>query len=176
MVYDQTKSKFEQFIEALRKTLPVSSGPGQYPELEFIQPQVEGWIEEFFVAEEDNIGNCLDVDIERIARHVAEKMVPPTFHAFEEQKRHNIDALAKTILRKTFVEADEISRGEFAEAGSLCRSLQVLMDDSSRRFKPPMQRVLYEQRYGVGPPPLRTHGAASAEATKGTDRRREATG
>ena len=75
-------------------------GTGSISRAEFLQPQVEGWIEEFFDAEEDNIGNCLDLDIARIARHVAQKVVAPPFHAFEERNRHDLDALAKKTASK----------------------------------------------------------------------------
>jgi hypothetical protein len=148
MVYEHTRPKFERFIEALRKKLPAGWDQEYIPN-EFLQPQVDGWIEEFFDAEEDNIGNCLNLDIARIARHLAQKVVAPPFHSFEERNRHDLGALAKKLLRKTMVEADEISRGEFAKAGSLWRIFFKSYERFFTAVQAAMQRALYEARYGV---------------------------
>jgi len=150
MVYEHTKPKFEQFIDALRKKLP-GGWDREYIPTEFLQPQVDGWIEEFFDAEEDNIGNCLDLDIARIARHLAQKVVGPPFHSFEERNRHDLDALAKKLLRKTMLEADEISRGEFAKAGSLWRIFFKSYERFFTAVQAAMQKALYEKKYGVDP-------------------------
>jgi superfamily II DNA or RNA helicase len=155
MVYEHTQPKFEQLIDAPRKKLP-GGWDREYLPTEFLQPQVDGWIEEFFDAEEDNIGNCLDLDIARIARHVAQKVVAPSFHAFEERNRHDLDALAKKLLRKTIFEADEISRGEFAKAGSLWRIFFKSYERFFTAVQAAMQKALYEEKYGVGPSPKPT--------------------
>lgn len=148
MVYEHTKPKFEQFIDALRQKLP-AGWDREYIPTEFLQPQVDGWIEEFFNAEEDNIGNCLDLDLARIARHLGQKTVAPPFHPFEERNRYDLDVLAKKLLRKTMLEADEISRGEFAKAGSLWRIFFKSYERFFTAVQAAMQRALYEEKYGV---------------------------
>src|SRR5882724_977067 len=109
-------------------------------------------MEEFFNAEEDNIGHGLDLDIARIARHVSQKAAAPPFHGFEERNRHDLDALAKKLLRKTFLEADEISRGEFGKAGSLWPIFFKSYERFFTAVQAAMQRVLYEEKYGVALP------------------------
>ncbi len=99
MVYEHTKPKFERLIDALPKKLPAGWDRECIPS-EFLQPQVDGWIEEFFDTEEDNIGNCLDLDIVRIARHLAQKAVAPPFHPFEVRNRYDLDTFAKTLASK----------------------------------------------------------------------------
>jgi hypothetical protein len=148
MVYEHTQPKFERFIDALRKKLPAGWDRDDIP-AEFIQPQVDGWLEEFFDAEEDNIGNCLALDIARIARHLTQKVVAPPFHSFEERNRHDLDALAKTMLRKTTLEQDEILRVEFAKAGSLWPTLFKSFERFFTVVQAAQQRVLYDEKYGV---------------------------
>lgn len=152
MVYEHTKPKFERLIDALPKKLP-AGWDREYIPRDFLQPQVDGWIEEFFDAEEDNIGNCLDLDIARIARHLSQKAVAPPFHPFEERNRYDLEVLAKKLLRKTMLEADEISRGEFAKAGSLWPIFFKSYERFFTAVQAAMQRALYEEKYGVTPSP-----------------------
>ena len=96
MVYEHTRNlKFERFIDALRKKLPAGWGRNVHGSR---QPQVDGWIEEFFYIEEDNIG------IVRPGYCVNRPPLGPeggcaTIHPFEEAELLRRWRIAKTMFK-----------------------------------------------------------------------------
>lgn len=150
MVYEQTKPKFETFIKSVQRKIP-ADWDREFIEAEFMQPQVEGWMEEFFDVKEDNIGNCLDLDVVRTVRHIAQKKVGPRFHAFEEREQYNLDALATKLVHKTGIQCDEILRGEFAKPGSLWKTFFKSYGRFATAFDGAYRRALYDRRHGGSP-------------------------
>jgi superfamily II DNA or RNA helicase len=147
MVYEHTKPKFEQYIEAVRETLP-SGWDREFVPPEFVHPQVEGWVQQFFDPTEDDIGRCLDLDVARIARHLAQKLVPPQFHPFEERDRHNLDELAKTHRRKNTEDLDEILQVEFAKTGGLWKVFFKSFERFFTAVQASIRRIVIEEKYG----------------------------
>jgi len=113
-----------------------------------MQPQVEGWVQQFFDPTEDDIGRRLDLDVARVARHLAQKLVPPEFHPFEERDRHNLDKLAEAHRPKNTEELDEVLRAEFARTGSLWRVLFKSFERFFTAVQASIRRIVIEEKYG----------------------------
>jgi len=83
MVYEEAKEKFEKFMTHFLRQMP-EGWDREFLSPEWIKPQVDSWVAEFFDRETDDIGNTLDLDLIRIARHTAQKQSNPQFYSFEE--------------------------------------------------------------------------------------------
>jgi len=151
MVYEHTRQKFERFIKTLRKTMP-AGWDREFIKSEFMEPQIGEWVSEFFDAEEDNIGNCLDLDIARIARHIAQKSVPPQFHEFEERDQYNLDTLARQLMRKSFWDVDDHLRRDYGKPGSLWKTFFKSYERFSTAFTAAMQRAMDIEKHGPHTP------------------------
>jgi hypothetical protein len=55
----------------------------------------------------------LDVDLIRIARHIAQKQTEPEFYSFEDRERYDLDGIASKRLRYNPLENDEFLRQDF---------------------------------------------------------------
>jgi hypothetical protein len=67
---------------------------------------------EKFMKHFDDIGNTLDLDLIRIARHIAEKQAKPQFYSFEEREKYDLDGISRKRLRYNSLENDEFSPSE----------------------------------------------------------------
>lgn len=122
MVYDSTKLKFEKFIAEIKDKLQDEWGE---PKLEqkWMQPQVEKWIKQYFNVESDDIGNTLDTDLIKIARHISKYGTLPEFHYFTERENHDLDKLAKELMCKNDFVQYEFLQEEFNKSGRLWKDL-----------------------------------------------------
>jgi 5-methylcytosine-specific restriction endonuclease McrA len=118
------------------------------------EPQVDAWVAEFFDRETDDIGKTLDLDLIRIARHVAQRQAKPEFHSFEEREKYDLDGIARKRLRFTPLENDEFLRQDFGRAGNLWKSFYKSYERFATAFDGAMRRVLHEQRHGSALPPV----------------------
>jgi len=106
---------------------------------------------EHFDADEDNIGNSLDADIVRIARHTAQRLAAPMYHRFAEREEHNLDTLADRVLSMDRVQCDEHLRAEYERRGSLWNTFFKTYERFAMAVDGAVQRQLYERRFGTKP-------------------------
>ncbi len=99
IVYHNTQPKFTKFIKNISQSLS-PEWENESLNLELVQPQVEKWIAAYFDAEQDDVNKLLDLDLIRIARHIAQSGKPPIFYTFEERDKHNLSQLALDIVKK----------------------------------------------------------------------------
>ncbi len=132
MVYEHTKPKFDRFIEGIPKILSDEWSKENLSE-DWITPQVDIWITEYFDLEDDNIGNTLTLDITRVARHVAQNQTRPTYYPFEERDNYDLDKVASSVLDQKLddFEQDDLLENLFSRPGSLWKTFYRTLD----RFK-----------------------------------------
>ena len=171
MVYEYSTAKFENFINHFLRQMP-EGWDREFLSPDWIKPQVDSWVAEFFDRETDDIGNTLELDIIRIARHIAQKQARPEFHSFEERQKYDLDGIARKRLRYNSLENDEFLQQDFGRAGNLWKIFYKSYERFATAFDGAMRRVLHEQRHGSKMPavppakPRRKRELSEAEKTQ----------
>ena len=151
MVYEEATEKFEKFMKHFLRQMP-EGWDREFLSPEWTKPQVDAWVAEFFDRDTDDIGNTLDLDLIRIARHIAQKQAKPEFHSFEEREKYDLDGIARKRLRYNSLENDEFLQQDFGRAGNLWKIFYKSYERFATAFDGAMRRVLHEQRHGSAPP------------------------
>jgi superfamily II DNA or RNA helicase len=153
MVYEHTKPKFEPFMEFASGNL-WKEWAKEHLAVEWMQPQVNQWLDHYFDKENDNIGNTLELDLARIARHIAQKKVLPVYHSFEERDQYDLDELAREVLEKEMSDLaqDHLLRDRFSKPGSLWQVFYKTYDRFNTALFFAKQRQLDTKRHGNDPP------------------------
>ena len=151
MVYEDTMGKFEKFMKHFIRQMP-EGWDREFLSPEWIKPQIDAWVAEFFVREMDDIGNTLELDIVRIARHIAQKQAKPPFYSFDEREKYDLDGIARKRLRYNSLENDEFLQQEFGRSGNLWKIFYKSYERFATAFDGAMRRVLHQQRHGNTPP------------------------
>lgn len=147
MVYEDTKAKFEKFMTYFLREMP-EGWDREFLSPEWITPQVDAWVAEFFDRGMDDIGNTLDLDLIRIARHIAQKQAKPPFYSFEEREKYDLDGIARKRLQFNSLDNDEFLQQVFKKAGNLWKVFYKSYERFATAFDGAMRRVLHEQRHG----------------------------
>jgi len=144
-------AKYENFMKHFLRQMP----EGWDRELlspEWIKPQVDAWVAEFFDRETDDIGSALDLDLIRVARHIAQKQAKPQFYSFEEREKYDLEGIARKRLKFNSLENYEFLQQAFARSGNLWKIFYKSCDRFSIAFDGAVRRVLHEQHHGNTPP------------------------
>jgi hypothetical protein len=138
---------------------------------------VDAWVAEFFDREMDDIGNTLDLDLIRIARHIAQKQAKPQFNSFEEREKYDLDGIARKRMRYDSLANDEFLQQDFVRAGNLWKIFYKSYERFATAFDGAMRRVLHEQRHGskvsVVPPSKPRRKRELSESEKSQVKRRD---
>jgi hypothetical protein len=167
MIYKDATAKFEKFMNHFLRQMP-EGWDREFLPPEWTKPQVDAWLAEFFDREIDDIGNTLDLDLIRIARHIAQKQAKPQFYSFEERDKYDLDGIARKRLRYNSLENDTFLRQDFGRAGNLWKIFYKSYERFATAFDGAMRRVL-QQPHGskpsVAPPskPRRKRELSEAE-------------
>ena len=98
MVYEHTSCKFETFIDFIVSTNLPDEWSKEYLDDEWMQPQVEQWIDKYFDHKTDNFGNKLGSDLIKIVRHIAQNQSTPLYHSFEQRETYDLDKIAQKVI------------------------------------------------------------------------------
>ena len=176
MVYEANKAKFENFMTHFLRQMP----EGWDREVllpEWINPQVDAWVEDFFDREMDDIGNTLDLDLTRIARHIAQRQAKPPFTLFEEREKYDLDGIAMKRLQYSSLDNDEFLQQDFGRSGSLWKIFYKSYERFATAFDGSTRKVLHEQRHGhklpVAPPPKPRRNRELSESEKSQVKKRD---
>jgi superfamily II DNA or RNA helicase len=150
MVYEDSAAKFEMFMKHFLRQMP-EGWDREFLSPEWMKPQVAAWVTEFFDRETDDIGNSLDLDLIRIARHIAQKQAIPAFNSFEEREKYDLDAIARKRVRYNSLENYEFLQQSFKKTGSLWQNFYKSYERFATAFDGAMRRILHEQRHGSTP-------------------------
>lgn len=153
MVYDDTTAKFDKFMKQFLRRMP-EGWDREFLPPEWTKPQVDAWVAEFFDRESDDIGDTLDLDLVRIARHIAQKQAMPQFHSFEERDNYDLDGIARKRLRYNSLENDKYLQQDFGKSGSLWKVFYKSYQRFATAFDGATRRVLHEQQHGATLPAI----------------------
>lgn len=142
MVYDHTKPKFDKFIQNISSNLPDSWAKERLTDDE-TKPQASGWIANYFDKENDDIGATLEMDLIRIARHIAQNSTPPEYYLFEERDKHDLDRIAEEVVRKEMSDLakEQLIRQLYNQPGTLWQTFYRTLD----RFRTAFSGAVHRQ-------------------------------
>ena len=152
VVSENTKSKFESFIEGILNSLP-SEWEDENLSEDFMNNQAKIWIEKYFT-KEDNISNTLDYELIKIARHIAQNQnTVPKFVYFTERNEHDLFSLANEIVKQKIGDLDiyDILLSKFNDSAKLWQSFYKSFDRFQSAFDAEKRRVVYIIKNGVEP-------------------------
>ena len=150
MVYEHTKPKFQRFMEVILNNIDEQWSNESLKDSD-VSAQVQTWINTYFLPDTDNIGNTLDIDLRRIARHIAQKGVLPIFHNFDERDQYDLDKLAVDVLDRKLddFQQDDRLTTEFNKPGSLWNLFYGIYDRFTLAFFGAKQREIHIRKYGT---------------------------
>lgn len=107
-----------------------------------LKPQVSEWINNYFERENDDIGSTLEIDLIRIARHIAQNGSPPAYYLFAERDKHDLDKITGKIVQNgdppTIIEQQ--LRKLYNESGTLWQTFYKTLDRFRTAFNGAIQR------------------------------------
>lgn len=151
IVYEDTKEKFEEFIKDIPDKLS-SEWEKEKLDDEWMEKHAQEWIKIYFDKEKDDRSNTLDLDLIKIARHIAqEKMhIPPKFYTFEERDKHDLTKIAIELIYENEFLIQEKLHSIYDDPSYLWNTFY----DSYLRFKTAFDseknRVYYIIKFGYG--------------------------
>jgi hypothetical protein len=141
MAYEHTKPKFDAFIEHFQRN-PADGWDNEALSPEWMQAQAESWAARFFDLATDQMGEGLENDLTRIARHIAHKQAAPQFHSFGDRSKIDMGALARGRLKMNALENNVFLRDEFNKPASLWKFFYKSFERYSTAFYGATQRIL----------------------------------
>ncbi|WP_414575810.1 DEAD/DEAH box helicase family protein [Anabaena sp. CCY 9402-a] len=122
MVYEHTKEKFDAFLKFILSTKLLDEWSKEYLDDQWMQPQVEQWIDKYFDRKFDDIGQKLQSDLIKIVRHIAQNESLPPYHSFEEREIYDLDKMAEKVMNFSAYQKYEYLKEEFAKPGILWKT------------------------------------------------------
>lgn len=152
IVYPNAQAKFAKFIQSISQT-PAPEWENENLNLELVQPQVEQWIVTYFDPELDNVNRTLDLDIIRIARHIAQSGKPPVFYTFEERDKHDLSKIAFNAVQQRMddLTLDELLIKEFHAPDKLWQLFYKDYNRFSTAFDAERRRAIHKIKYNSEP-------------------------
>jgi len=160
IVYENTQQKFSKFIEVISAKDQLSPvWENESLSIESVQPEVEDWIKMYFDAAQDNADKTLDLDIIRIARHIAQSSMPampakpPVFYTFKERDKHNLSKLAFETVQKRLddLTIHKMLHIEFHSSDKLWELFYKSYNRFSTAFDAERQRAIHKILYNSEP-------------------------
>ncbi|MBD2101776.1 DEAD/DEAH box helicase family protein [Leptolyngbya sp. FACHB-261] len=122
LAYEHNKQKLDAFIGFISGTDSLDEWSKEYLDNEWMQFQVEQWINKWFDRETDDIGERLSSDLIKIVRHIAQNQSIPTYHPFEERELYDLDKLAQKVVELSPRALREHLSQEFSKPGALWKT------------------------------------------------------
>ncbi|MCB0195749.1 MAG: DEAD/DEAH box helicase family protein [Anaerolineae bacterium] len=152
IVYDHTQTKFAKFIQEISQKLG-SEWEDENLDLAVVQPQVEEWLAIYFDGERDDVNKTLDLDVIRIARHMAQSGKAPAFCTFEERNKHDLSQIAFNAVQQRMddLTLDELLMQEFHGPDKLWQLFYKDYIRFSTAFDAERRRAIHRIKYSSEP-------------------------
>lgn len=141
MVWEHNKLKFKKFIDEIANNLS-DEWSKEYLQDEWMMSEASIWVDKYFDKENDDIGNNLNLDLIKLARHLAQNSTKPIYHHFHERENHDLDKLAKELLLKNAYEQRDILQNEFNKQNSLWKTFYKTYDRFKTAYDAAENRIL----------------------------------
>lgn len=152
IVYQNMREKFERFIKEIPGRLSAEWENENLSE-EWMQPQVDKWIADYFDNDQDNKNKTLDLDLIRIARHIAQSGKTPVFCTFEEKDQHDLSRIAFDAVQNRMddLTIDELLIKEFNSPDKLWQLFYRDYNRFASAFDAERRRAIHRIKYNSIP-------------------------
>lgn len=175
MVLEHTKSNFETFIDEISNNLS-DEWSKEYLQDEWMMTEASKWVDKYFDKENDNIGNNLNIDLIKLARHVAQNHTKPVYHSFDERENYDLDKLAEELILKNDYEQHDILQNEFNKQNSLWKTFYKTYGRFKTAFDAAKNRIMnqrIENKRDVEPPSPKPDELILPDITELTEEQKE---
>lgn len=150
IVYENTKEKFEKFIKDISQNL-LPEWENDNLNDEFAQNQAKNWLTTFF-DETDNTSKTLDMDLIKIARHIAQAKLPPPFYSFEERDKHDLSKIAEELIEFNEYIVQEKLQATYNNPAYMWKSFYKSYDRFKTAFDSNRNYIYHKKKYGTTEP------------------------
>jgi len=158
MVYEHTQSKIESFISFILGSNLLDEWSKEYLNDEWMQPQVEEWIDKYFHYEADDIGRRLSSDLIKIVRHIAQDDLhtKPPYHSFAEREIYDLDKIAHELINFSTPQLYNYVNQEFLKPGMLWETFYKTPNRLLTAVQLVINKIITDGDGSIQPPPPRT--------------------
>lgn len=151
IITEDTQVKFKNFIKDFLAK-PITEWEDENLTDERMNQYTEQWISKYF-AENDNLKRTLDLDLIKLARHIAQSNVEPKFILFSERNSHDLSKIAADLIHtgSNDIEIDDFLFAEFNSPEKLWKEFYKDYYRFKTTFNSERERALYFRRHGNVP-------------------------
>ena len=148
MVFANSKENYHKFLQLEFAKMSEEWGKEGLA-AEWVDPQVQQWVSEYFGGGSDDLGNSLSQNLTSLARHMGSNGARPDFLAFAERDRFDLDQLAADLYNQPIPHQLDALQAEFRKEGNLW---SVFYKDNfdwfQQDFNAALLRLWREKKYG----------------------------
>jgi superfamily II DNA or RNA helicase len=148
VVFENTRSMFIQFISAVQNNLHPDWEDDKM-DVKFAEKQVAEWIEKYFNNEDNS--NTLDLDLIKIARHIAQSKREPVFYTFDERNKHDLSQIANDLLQFNEFIVQEKLIDIYNNPSTLWQTFYKSYERFKTAFDAERNRIFHLVKYGSIP-------------------------
>jgi superfamily II DNA or RNA helicase len=148
VVFENTRSMFIQFISAVQNNLHPDWEDDKM-DVKFAEKQVAEWIEKYFNNEDNS--NTLDLDLIKIARHIAQSKREPVFYTFDERNKHDLSQIANDLLQFNEFIVQEKLIDIYNNPSTLWQAFYKSYERFKTAFDAERNRIFHLVKYGSIP-------------------------
>jgi hypothetical protein len=139
---------FIQFISAVQNNLHPDWEDDKM-DVKFAEKQVAEWIEKYFNNEDNS--NTLDLDLIKIARHIAQSKREPVFYTFDERNKHDLSQIANDLLQFNEFIVQEKLIDIYNNPSTLWQTFYKSYERFKTAFDAERNRIFHLVKYGSIP-------------------------
>ena len=149
VVFEKTQLKFRRFIIEIQNRLNPAWEDDKLDE-EFAKEQAFEWLKKYF-DEEDNSNKTLDLDLIKIARHIAQSKREPKFYKFDDRNKHDLTQIANDLLQFNEFIVQEKLIDIYNDPSTLWQAFYKSYDRFKTAFDAERNRIYHLVKYGSIP-------------------------
>jgi superfamily II DNA or RNA helicase len=152
IVYQNTQHCFINLVDSIDQELsPIWEDESL--DLKSVQPLVTSWVERYFGSERHGSHQAFDLDVIKIARHIAQTKEHPRFYSFADRDKHDLSKFASEIVRQRMddLTIDDLLIQEFQSSDRLWQSFYRDYNRFCTAFDSERRRAIHQLKYGSTP-------------------------
>ncbi len=152
IVHQNTQDSFKKLLEGIDRELsPIWEDESL--DLESVQSEIADWVVKYFGSEKYGAHQRFDLDIIKIARHVAQAKAQPKFYSFVERDKHDLSQFAFEVVRQRMddLSIDDLLIQEFQSSERLWQSFYRDYNRFATAFDAQRRRAIHLLKYGSAP-------------------------
>ncbi len=152
IVHQSTQDSFKKLVEGIHLDLS-SVWEDERLDLESVQPEIAGLIKKYFGDMASATHQSFDLDVIKIARHLAQTKEQPAYYSFVERDKHDLGRFAFEIVQQRMddLTIDDLLVQEFQSSDRLWQFFYRDFNRFSTAFDAERRRAIHQLKYGSTP-------------------------